>query len=236
MESQHYINNKYVDFTVLRLDVNSKELKNAARVAVEYGCVGFCIQANAIDVVKNILKGTQTKLVVVPNWTIGGGLNPNNERMLDCCKEADEVDYIIDVYNMYELKKWDKVAEDLTKVKSFSKSLKVIIEANYLRVIHFEERIKLMKQVIDLSTECGADFIKSDSGLYQRTERKVKVGDTLSLTETAEEGLLDDTKNILKHTKLPVKIAGGVRTKELTEKLIKMGVKRIGTSSFEVIK
>jgi deoxyribose-phosphate aldolase len=235
MESQHSVNNKYIDFTLLNPTANSKELKNAARVAVKYECAGLCIQANSISVVKNILAGTNVRLIVVPNWFEGGGIRPGKEYILDFCKEADEVDYIIDVYNMYELKKWDKVAEDIAKVKSYSKILKVIIEVYYLRIMHFEERIKLMKQAIDISVKNGADWIKSDSGLYQRTERRIKVSDSMSLTETAEEGLLDDTKNILKHTRLPVKIAGGVRTKELVEKLVKLGVKRIGASSFEVI-
>jgi len=235
MELLHSYNNRFIDFTVLNLNVNSKQLKNAARVALTYECTGFCIQANAVSVVKKVLEVSKTKLVVVPNWVLGGGLNPNNEWKLSCCKEADEVDYVIDVYNTYELKDWNKVANDIHKVKKYSKILKVILELNYLRMTHFNERTKLMHQAVDISIANGADWVKTDSGLYSRQDHKNTVGG-ISLTETAFEGLLDDTISLIKYSKVPVKCAGGIRTKEQTNKLIDIGVKRIGTSSFEVIK
>lgn len=63
-------------------------------------------------------------------------------------------------------------------------------------------------------------FVKSSTGFYQ-TEKGKPNGATF-------EGI----KIMLEHSgKLPVKAAGGVKTKSDAEKMIEMGVKRIGTSS-----
>lgn len=67
---------------------------------------------------------------------------------------------------------------------------------------------------------CRRFFVKSSTGFYQ-TEGGKPNGATF-------EGI----RIMLDHAgKLPVKAAGGVRTPEDAEKMISMGVKRIGTSS-----
>ena len=234
MENQKSLNS-YIDLTLLRPDATSKEIRNLAKLAVEYKTAGLCVQPNVIGVVKNILKGTEVKLVVVPNWLQGGGLLPGREYLLDFCKEADEVDYVVNVYQAYESKEYDKVEEEIKKVKQYSKVLKVIIESSYIRMTHYDERVQLTKKIIEIAEKVGADFIKTDSGLFKRSDRRIKLNDKITLTETIFEGLVDDVKTILKYTKKQVKAAGGIKKKEQIEELIKLGVSRIGTSSVEVL-
>jgi deoxyribose-phosphate aldolase len=100
---------------------------------------------------------------------------------------------------------------------------------------HYEERVQLTKKIIEIAEKAGADWIKSDSGLFKRNDKKIKVNEKVSITETAWEGLIDDIKIILKYSKKPIKAAGGIRTKEQAEELIKMGVKRIGSSSIKIL-
>ena len=228
--------NKYLDLTLLKPDATSKEIRALAKTAVEFQVAGLCIQPNSLGVVKNILKDSGVLLVTVPNWIMGGGLLPERgETALEYSKAADEVDYVVNVYKAYESKDYAAVWDEIHKVRQYSKILKVIIESSYIRMTHYEERVALTKKIIEIAENAGADYIKSDSGLFKRMDKKVKINDKVSISETAEEGLLDDIRTILKFTKVKVKAAGGIRTKELALKLIELGVDRIGTSSVNIL-
>lgn len=228
--------NKYLDLTLLKPDATSKEIKALARTAVEFQVAGLCIQPNALGVVKNILKDSGVLLVTVPNWIMGGGLLPERgETALEYSKAADEVDYVVNVYKAYESKDYAAVWDEIHKVKQYSKVLKVIIESSYIRMTHYEERVALTKKIIEIAENAGADWIKTDSGLFKRMDRKVKLNDKVTVEETAFEGLVDDVRTIMKFTKKPVKAAGGIRTKKQAEELIALGVQRIGTSSVKVL-
>lgn len=227
--------NKYLDLTLLKPDATSKELKELAKTAVEFQVAGLCIQPNALNVVKNILKGSEVKLVTVPNWIMGGGILPGREYLLDCSKAADEVDYVVNVYQAYESKEYDKVEAEIRKVRQYAKVLKVIIESSYIRMTHYDERVALTKKIIEVAVIAGADWIKTDSGLFKRSDIKSKKDDKVIVLETAFEGLIEDVKTILKYTKKPVKAAGGIRTKKQAEELVALGVQRIGTSSVKVL-
>jgi deoxyribose-phosphate aldolase len=225
-----------LDLTLLKPDATSKEIKALARTAVEFQVAGLCIQPNSLNVVKNILKGSEVKLVTVPNWFMGGGLLPvRGETALEFSREADEVDYIVNVYKAYESKDYAGVWDEINKVRQYSKVLKVIIESSYLRMTHYEERETLTKKIIEIAENAGADWIKTDSGLFKRSDKKVKVKEVLFVAETSFDGLLNDVETILKYTRKPVKAAGGIRTKKQAEALISLGVQRIGTSSVKVL-
>jgi deoxyribose-phosphate aldolase len=74
----------------------------------------------------------------------------------------------------------------------------------------------VFKEACRLVKDGGADFIKTDSGLFKRPDF---------------ETLVDDVKIIKKYSKgLQVKASGGIGTKEQAEQLIKAGADRIGTS------
>ena len=130
--------NEFIDLTDLRLTASSKEIKEIAKLAVQYKTIGLCIQPNALGLVKNILKDSGVLLVTVPNWVMGGGIHPGQEYLLDLSKEADEIDYIVNIYMAYELKEYDKVEEEIRKVKQYEKVLKVIMESSYIRTVHYE--------------------------------------------------------------------------------------------------
>lgn len=236
LQSQNDELAKYIDLTLLKPDATSKEIKEIARLAVEYKVAGLCIQPNSLRVVKNILKDSGVLLVTVPNWIMGGGILPGREYLLDFCKDADEVDYVVNVYQAYESKEYEKVEQEIRKVKQYSKVLKVIVESSYIRLTHYDERAQLTKKIIEIAEKSGADWIKTDSGLFKRSDKRVKIGEAASIKETAFEGLVDDVMTILKYTKKPVKAAGGIRTKEQAEQLIKLGVKRIGSSSINILR
>jgi len=160
---------------------------------------------------------------------MGGGIEQCEGISDLVCDICDEIDFIWNVYNYSDLKTWDRVEKELKIIreKTKGKVLKIIIEAYYLR--RMDENVyhlglnNVFKEACRLVRESGADFIKTDSGLYKRPDF---------------ETLVEDVKIIKKYSKgLQIKASGGVGTKEQAEQLIKVGADRIGTSkALEIIK
>ena len=74
---------------------------------------------------------------------------------------------------------------------------------------------RVLKEACNLVNRSGADYIKTDSGLFKRPDF---------------DSLIEDCKILKKYSRLPIKAAGGIKSKYQAEELIKLGVKRIGTS------
>ena len=192
---------------------------------VNYNFYGLCIPPCWISHAKARMESlgiTNVKLVTVPNWKIGGGL-AQCEGITDLvCELADEIDFIWNPYNYSDLKDWAKVEEELKIIREKTKGkLKIIIEAYYLRKmdenVHKLGLKRVFKEACKLVKDSGADMIKTDSGLYKRPDF---------------ETLVEDAKLMKKYSKgLPIKVSGGVKTREQVEQLIELGVSRIGTSN-----
>jgi len=220
---------KYLDYTNLSNRATRQEINQMIDDCIKYSFYGLCISPCWIVYAKNRLKklNANTKLITVPNWFSGGGLE-QCEGIIDLvCQTADEIDYIWHVYNYSDLKSFERIEKELKEIreKTKGKVLKIIIEAYYLRKMD-ENVYKLglnnvFKEACRLVRESQAEFIKSDSGLFQRPDF---------------DTLVEDVKIIKKYSKLPIKAAGGISTKAQAEQLIKAGADRIGTSkALEII-
>lgn len=215
---------KYLDYTNLYNNTSRKEIKKLVDDAIKYNMGGICIAPCWVSFVQNRLKQkcvANIPVIAVPNWKIGGGLTQLDGVADYCFETCDEIDYIWNVYAFGDLKKYDKIKEELDDIrKRTNGKLKVIIETYYLRIadekIHKQGIDKTIKKACELVNNSGADFIKTDSGLFKRPEF---------------ETLLEDATLLVKYSKIPVKAAGGIKTKYHVDKLIEAGVKRIGTSN-----
>jgi deoxyribose-phosphate aldolase len=215
---------KYLDYTNLSNKVTRKEINQMIDDCVKYNFYGICLAPCWTLYARNRLKrlNATTKLISVPNWAEGGGLE-QCEGIADMVYAiCDEIDFIWNIYHYSDLKAWDRIEKELKEIRELTKGkiLKVIIEAYYLRKMD-ENVYKLglnnvFKEACRLVKDGGADFIKTDSGLFKRPDF---------------ETLVDDVKIIKKYSKgLQVKASGGIGTKEQAEQLIKAGADRIGTS------
>lgn len=214
---------KYLDYTNLDHKAPRRLIKNMVDESIEYGFAGLCVAPCWTSFVQERLERagvTDIEVVTVPNWFMGGG----EEQMVgiadSCCEHCDEIDYIWNVYQFGDLKQYEKTKEELKRIREMTKGkLKIIIESYYLRVsdekIHKQGMKKVIKKACELVNKSGADWIKTDSGLFKRPDF---------------ETMVEDCKLLVKYSKLPVKSAGGIRTKFQAETLINLGVKRIGTS------
>lgn len=211
---------KYLDHTNLNPSASRNEIKQMISEAKEYGFNSLCVDPSWVNFVKKGLEGTDIKTITVPNWKHGGGFSQCVGILDSLCENCDEIDYIWNIYEFSDLKDWEKVAKELKQIREKTKGkLKVIIESYYIRrmdeQLHKVGLKKTLKEACKLVNKSGADYIKTDSGLFKRPDF---------------ESLVEEVEILLKHSKIPVKASGGISTAFQVQKLVDMGVKLIGTS------
>ncbi len=201
---------KYIDHTILKADAVKEDILKICREAKEYDFASVCVNPCWIPVAKEALEGTDVKVCVVVGFPLGAMTTEAKvfETQDAVAKGADEVDMVINI-GMLKDGNDEYVTEEIRKIKEACGShiLKVIIETCLLTN---EEKVRAC---ID-AKNAGADFVKTSTGFSTAgaTPEDVKL-----MKDTVGEGV-------------KVKAAGGVRTKEDFEKMIKAGAERIGTS------
>lgn len=215
---------KYLETTNLKHTATRQDIKTLVDEAINHGFGGICVAPCWVNFVQNRLasrKVTDIDVVTVPNWKLGGGIQQCEGITDSLCESCDHVDYIWNCYEFGDLKDWEKTKKELKIMRDKTKGkLKVIIEAWYLRMmdekIHKQGINSVLKEACKLVNKSGADYIKTDSGLFGRPDF---------------DTLYEDCKILVKYSKLPVKAAGGIRDRYQADKLIELGVARLGTSS-----
>ncbi len=201
---------KYIDHTILKADAVKEDILKICREAKEYDFASVCVNPCWIPVAKEALEGTDVKVCVVVGFPLGAMTTEAKvfETQDAVAKGADEVDMAFNI-GMLKDGNDEYVTEEIRKIKEACGShiLKVIIETCLLTN---EEKVRAC---ID-AKNAGADFVKTSTGFSTAgaTPEDVKL-----MKDTVGEGV-------------KVKAAGGVRTKEDFEKMIKAGAERIGTS------
>lgn len=211
---------KVIDHTNLKPELNRKGIIALLNEAKEYNFIAVCIPASWVYFAKQRLAGTGIQVATVPNWESGGGLlRLKGESAFE---EADAIDYILDIHRFVVGKDWPKTAMELEQIRLKTRGeLKIIIETTVIRAVAEEKKESyelLLKKACKLVQESGANWIKTDSGLFMRDPK------------TGMQDLLNDVKLMRQFCTLPVKAAGGIKTKEEVEKLVELGATRIGTS------
>jgi len=209
-----------IDHTNLKPDLNRKGIITLLEEAKKYNFKAVCVTPAWVYLAKQRLAGTGIEVSTVPNWASGGGL----ERIKGdyVFEEADAIDYIWDIYQFGVLKAYDKTAKELEQIRLKTRGeLKIIIESTVIRSIaeHKKEKYEdIMKEACKLVQDSGANWIKTDSGLFLR-DPKFKI-----------QNLYEDVKLMKQNCTLPIKAAGGIGTKEEVVILVSLGASRIGTS------
>lgn len=143
---------------------------------------------------------------------------------------ADDLDFVSD-YKAYKAGDFKKVEEEVAKCTALGlasgRVVKWIIETAALTPDEIKGICTLIKNTVSATADVEDYpnvFVKSSTGFY-KTEEGVSNGATP-----------ENIKIMLAHSlPLPVKAAGGVRSYAEALAMIKLGVKRIGTSSAKAI-
>lgn len=197
------------DHTLLRVDATQAEIQKLCDEGIQYGCASVCIPPCHVAGAKRYV-GDKLPICTVIGFPNGYMTTAAKAfEAADAVRNgADEIDMVINLA-MVKDRCWDEVAADIAAVRESTqgKVLKVIIETCLLTD---EKKIRLCQIVSD----SGADYIKTSTGFS-----------TGGATREDVELL---RKNSADHLK--VKAAGGIKTLEDAEDMIRLGADRLGTS------
>ena len=229
--------NSYLDSTYLKTpsqsglteDQTFQAVMELTNEAIENKIFAVMIRPDYVKKIKNYLFEKQSDVKVGTVIGFHEGTYTTSEKLEEALKAiedgADELDFVIN-YEEYLKGNLDYVKKevlDCTKLcLQNGKTAKWIIEIAALKNDQIAEITKKINGWIS-ENFAGKEqmvFVKSSTGFYQTEDEKPN-----GATFEGVKIMLDNAG------KLPVKAAGGVRTPEDAEKMIAMGVQRIGTSS-----
>jgi len=229
---------QYLDSTYLKTPAQSgisneetlQKDKDLTQEAIDNGILAVMIRPDYVSEIKKYIQERNSNVIVGTVIGFHEGTYSIDEKLAEASKAihdgADELDFVIN-YNAY-------LKGDLELVKNeFVKCTKLCIENHKVAKWIIEIAALTDEQIADLTkkisnwaednfskNDLSNIFVKSSTGFYETTGGKPN-----GATFEGIKIMLDNAG------KLPVKAAGGVRTPEDAEKMITLGVKRIGTSS-----
>lgn len=203
--------NKYIDHTLLKPEATYEKIEKLCEEAKEYNFASVCVNGYWVSTCAKLLKGTEVKVCTVVGFPLGAMTSKAKafETKEAIENGAQEIDMVMNI-GAFKTGYYDKVKEDIEAVVSAAAGhcVKVILENCLLTK---EEIVKACQ----LCVEAKATFVKTSTGF------------SVSGATTEDVKLMRDTVK----GKCKVKAAGGVRTYEDMEQMIKAGANRIGTSA-----
>jgi deoxyribose-phosphate aldolase len=204
---------KTIDHTLLKPDATQDQIAQLCYEARKYGFASVCVNPTWVELCAQLLKGSPVKVCTVIGFPLGA-TDPEVkafETQTAMQKGASEIDVVINI-GALKARDLELVAKDIRAVVATAHAggaiVKVIIEAALLT--DEEKTIACL-----LSKEVGADFVKTSTGF---ASGGATVHDVALMRKTVGP-------------EMGVKAAGGVRTYEDAENMLKAGATRIGASA-----
>ncbi len=232
----------YLDSTYLKTPKQSgfsdsetlDEVHKLTREAIENGIYAVMVRPDYVHSLRMLIDESDSgvKLGTVIDFPEGnGGLNVKiSETQRAIGDGADELDYVVD-YLAFKNGNIEKVSEEIEVCSriglNHGKIVKWIIETAALTDEEIVQLTQLIRKIVETKlSEFPSEnvFVKSSTGFFQTPD-----GEPNGANEHVIKLMLENAGS------LSVKASGGVRTKEEAEKMIRLGVKRIGTSSAKQI-
>jgi deoxyribose-phosphate aldolase len=202
-----------IDHTLLKPDATQDQIAQLCFEARKYGFASVCVNPTWVALCAELLKGSAVKVCTVIGFPLGATSPEVKAFETQNALEhgAQEIDMVINI-GALKARDLDLVAQDIRGVVATAHPrgalVKVILEAVFLT--DEEKTIACL-----LSKEAGADFVKTSTGFASG-------GATVHDVELMRRAVGPD---------MGVKAAGGVRTYEDAENMIKAGATRIGASA-----
>lgn len=202
-----------IDHTLLKPDATQQEIAQLCFEARKHGFASVCINPTWVSLCAQLLQGSAVKVCTVIGFPLGATAPEVKafEAQTAIKQGATEIDMVINI-GALKARDLELVGKDIRGVVKASHAngaiVKVIIEAVLLT--DEEKTIACL-----LSKEAEADFVKTSTGF---ASGGATVHDVELMRRTVGPGM-------------GVKAAGGVRTFEDAESMIKAGATRIGASA-----
>jgi len=229
---------QYLDSTYLKTPEQSglsaeetlQKDKDLTQEAIDNGIFAVMIRPDYVSEIKKYIQERNSDVVVGTVIGFHEGTYSVDEKFAEAEKAiadgADELDFVIN-YSAYLQGNLNLVKNEFVKCTTLClqnhKVAKWIIEIAALtdaQIADLTQNISTWAKENFSENDWPKIFVKSSTGFYETKEGKPN-----GATFEGIKIMLDNAG------KLPVKAAGGVRTPEDAEKMISLGVKRIGTSS-----
>lgn len=203
---------RMIDHTILKPEATKEQVELICREALDKHFASVCINPVNVQIVADILKGSDVKVCTVIGFPLGA--NSTEVKVFEAREAvkngAEEIDMVINIGKLKD-KNYDFVRSDIKAVVDEAKGkalTKVIIETCLLSD---QEKIMACK----MAKEAGADFVKTSTGF---SKAGAKEEDIILM-----KSIVGDTMGI--------KASGGIRTYEDAVKMVKAGATRLGCSS-----
>lgn len=233
---------QYLDATYLKLpnqagistEANEIVVKNFIEEAIHFGFKLVMIRPEYVYLAKKMIVEAASNLQIGTVIGFHEGTASTEEKLIEAKKAisdgADELDFVCN-YQAFKAGEIEKVKNEIltgTKLAlDHHKVVKWIIEVaalNPLEIIQLTVLIKNMAIANFEETQFQNVFVKSSTGFFSIQNNQPNGATIESITMMLENAF-----------PLPVKAAGGVRNLEEALQMIKLGVKRIGTSAAKEI-
>lgn len=205
---------KYIDHTFLNPAGDENAVRKLCREAKRYGFCSVCVNPAEVPLAVRLLKKSDVKVCTVVGFPLGqNSAEIKIAEALDMLdKGADELDFVINVRLLKHNPEacFDELYACVSACRAADAQaqLKLIIECCYLTD---DEKIL----ACSLAKRSGFDFVKTSTGFGP---------------SGATEGDVKLMRRVV-GKKMGVKAAGGIRTREDAEKMIKAGADRLGCSA-----
>jgi deoxyribose-phosphate aldolase len=204
---------KMIDHTLLKPDATQEQIAQLCFEARKHGFASVCINPTWVALCAKLLEGSTVKVCTVIGFPLGATAPEVKafETQVALDQGATEIDMVINV-GALKARDLELVAKDIRGVVATAHArgaiVKVIIEA--ILLTDEEKTIACL-----LSKEAGADYVKTSTGF---ASGGATVHDVALMRRVVGP-------------EMGVKAAGGVRTYEDAENMIKAGATRIGASA-----
>lgn len=203
----------YIDHTLLKPEATSEQVTQLCKEARQYSFASVCVNPTHVNLCASLLAGSLVKVCVVIGFPLGANTPETKafETRQTIADGANEVDMVINVGALKD-RNLDLVARDILSVVQNAHASNVLVKVIIETALLTDEE----KQIACLlAKETGADFVKTSTGF-------------------ASAGATVEDVALMRRTVGPlvgVKAAGGIRTFDDFDKMVKAGATRIGASA-----
>jgi len=237
MNIKSYLDSTYLK-TAKQAQISEKEnialVQNFVQETIDEKFKLVMIRPDKVALAKKLIDSQDSKVLVGTVIGFPEGTYTIEEKLIEA-KQAikdgvDELDFVIN-FEAFKLGEINVVKDEVLRGTQFAlqhnKIIKWIIEIAALNGAQIIQLTSLIKNVVAANfkeKEFENVFVKSSTGFYETLD-----GSPNGATFPAIIAMLENA------FPLPVKASGGIKTQEEALEMIKLGVKRVGTSSAKAI-
>ena len=237
MNIKSYLDSTYLK-TAKQAKISEKEntvlVQNFVQETIDEMFKLVMIRPDKVGFAKKLIDSQNSKVLIGTVIGFPEGTNTIEEKLIEAKQAikdgADELDFVIN-FEAFKLGEINLVKQEVLQGTKFAlqhnKTIKWIIEIAALNGAQIIQITSLIKNVVAANfkeIEFENVFVKSSTGFYKTLD-----GSPNGATFPAIIAMLENA------FPLSVKASGGIKTKEEALEMIKLGVKRIGTSSAKAI-